>query len=499
MSKEIPFFHKRGWRTWAVVVVFLVVVIGVWHATLKPLPEGISYESEVREVPAEDVRFLFDLTYTDRNGERVHDQEIFDRVFELIDGADEYILIDMFLMNDYTGTSTEDPFRNLYGELTKKLIDKKQTQPNIVIDLVTDPINQVYSGVRLEEFQQLESVGVNVIETDVRLLRDSNPIYSALWRSVVAPFGANPKSDWLPNPFDANAEGVGVRNWLSLMNFKANHRKVLISDHGDTMTSLIMSANPHNGSSAHSNVAMEISGEFWKEIYRSEQAVARMSGGELSGQPWYSQEESTDATKPSSQDMVRVRLVTEGKIKESLIEEFQKVGPGDRVDIAMFYLSEREVIQNLVQASERGATIRLILDANKDAFGYEKIGIPNRQAAHTLYNNSDEEIQIRWYVTEGEQFHSKMVVVESGGVASILLGSANLTRRNIGDFNLESNVWVETKNESKLYGSVRDYYEKMWENTGSGVYTVDYREYQEDVWWKNWLYRVQEFTGLSSF
>ena len=56
-----------------------------------------------------------------------------------------------------------------------------------------------------------------------------------------------------PNPF--GCEPVTVRSWLAILNLKANHRKVAIADDGTELRALITSANPHDGSSAHTNRA----------------------------------------------------------------------------------------------------------------------------------------------------------------------------------------------------------------------------------------------------
>ncbi len=50
----------------------------------------------------------------------------------------------------------------------------------------------------------------------------------------------------------------------------------------------------------------------------------------------------------------------------------------------MFYLSERQIIKALIAAQQRGVQVRVLLDPNKDAFGREKNGIPNRQVAAEL-------------------------------------------------------------------------------------------------------------------
>jgi len=76
------------------------VFTGCVHAIM-PLPEGVDYQSKGYCVRAEHIEFLADLTYEDAVGEMVHEQEIFDTIFTLIDNAQEYILIDMFLFNSY--------------------------------------------------------------------------------------------------------------------------------------------------------------------------------------------------------------------------------------------------------------------------------------------------------------------------------------------------------------------------------------------------------------
>ena len=70
-----------------------------------------------------------------------------------------------------------------------------------------------------------ESVlGVNVIVTDLVKLRDSNPIYSAVWRSFIRWFGNSAEGGWLPHPFSDAEEQVTARSYLTMVNFKANHR-----------------------------------------------------------------------------------------------------------------------------------------------------------------------------------------------------------------------------------------------------------------------------------
>lgn len=446
---------------------------------------------------------MYDLTYQNSSGKRVSDQEIFDQIFTLIDQSKEYILIDMFLFNDYMGGSDKEPYRKLYEEMVEALINKKEEFPDIKIDLITDPINRVYSGAKLSGFDDLEEKGINTIETNLNPLRDSNPIYSSPWRVFVKFFGTEIEDGWIKNPFDEEGDVVGLRNWLKLLNFKANHRKVALTDYGEDVTTLVTSANPHNGSSAHSNVALEVTGDLWLDVYRNELAVAKMSGSDLS---WNDRFE--DAVKKRGEytfkdkeagDLLKVGLITESKIKDFLLENIKELDSDDSLWMAMFYISDRDTIKELINAGKRGTKIRLILDSNKDAFGYEKNGIPNRQVAYELVKKGEENIEVRWYLTDGEQFHSKLVLLEKNERAVATLGSANLTRRNIDDYNLESNLWIDMPIDSSLHLKMSTFFNRIWNNENGNLYTEDFSVHKENIFWKNIVYRLQESLGLSTF
>jgi phosphatidylserine/phosphatidylglycerophosphate/cardiolipin synthase-like enzyme len=164
----------------------------------------------------------------------------------------------------------------------------------------------------------------------------------------------------------------------------------------------------------------------------------------------------------------------------------------------MFYLAHREIIRELIRAAERGAETRIVLDPNKDAFGFEKNGIPNRQAAAELIKKSDGKIQVRWYLTHGEQFHTKVIAVYKKDQVVIIGGSANYTRRNLDNYNLESDLMVALKAGDPVAVEFEQYFDRIWENR-DGIYTGDFSEYRDDSLWKVWIYRIQEETGLSTF
>ncbi len=118
--------------------------------------------------------------------------------------------------------------------------------------------------------------------------------------------------------------------------------------------------------------------------------------------------------------------------------------------------------------------------------------------AWELRRRSGGRIAVRWYDTHGEQFHTKLVLLRSGDSVVAFGGSANLTRRNIGDYNLEADVRVAADTGSAVAGQLRDYYDRIWTNR-DGHFTVDYDAYEDRSRWKRILYRMQEFSGLCTW
>ena len=469
-------------------------IVGITHSH-KTLPEDISYKSPLYSIPEKDIDFLYDLTYEDSTGQNINHQEIFTQAFSIINNANDFIILDMFLYNDYANSGTEI-YRQIADELTEKLLKKQIENPGIDITIITDPINSCYGGCQSDQLEKLELAGISVITSDLRKLRDSNPLYSSFWRTFIQWFGNNDRGGIFRHPFSNSESKVTLRSYLNLVNFKANHRKLIVADNKDSFSLLVMSANPHDGSSAHSNVAFCINGDLGIDAYRSEAAVTEFSDISINREV---SQKDPKLTEDKSAN-ISVQLLTEHSIKEELINQLSSLAKDDEVDIAMFYLSDRDIIKCLLKAMNRGTKLRLILDPNKDAFGYEKNGIPNRQVAHELSGVLSEGSQIRWYDTSGEQFHTKMIIINRmTGISNIFLGSANLTRRNLDDFNLETDVRIQALSDSDIITEINDYFHTIWSNEDNMQYTVDYEIYSDSSRWKTFIYRFQEFTGLCTY
>lgn len=489
---------------WALLGVIVIVAI---YGIYKPLEEGLTLDGQPYHNSR--VEFLYDLTY-EQDGMIVHQQNIFAKVLEIMDQAQEFIVLDMFLFNKLH-TQPEADYPALTDTLTQHLVEKKQKNPAVDIVVITDEINNFYGSYVPENFRLMQENDITVIFTDLNSLRDSNPLYSGIWNTLFRWWGTEGKG-WLPNIFGKEGPKVTLRSYLKMLNFKANHRKVLVTE----QKALISSANPHDASAYHSNIAFVVEGKIIEDLLVSEGAVAAMSKQELAIDYQVREEEQVAemyalleepvqtalAENPASGENVApsnvtVCLLTEGKIKKHLLNELDALGAGDQIWIGMFYLSDRSVIHRLLQAAERGVEVRLVLDANKDAFGLEKNGIPNKPVANELHEKSQGKIKIRWYKTHGEQYHAKLVFLKGRAHSVIFGGSANLTRRNLADYNLETDLKIMATNDSKIVKDVENYFTKIWSNEDA-FYTVDFEEYRETSGWKKFLYLFQEFTGLST-
>lgn len=466
--------------------------IGFYH-TRKPLPPGISYRGP--KVPLEEPALLTDVTRHFQDGREERDHEIFDEVFRLIGQADEFILVDMFLFNSTQPKGVAHS--PLARQLTEALLARKAEKPALSILVITDPLNTVYGGTTSPWFDAMRRAGIPVIETALAPLRDSNPAWSSVWRLCCQWFGNHSGGGWLPSAL--GTKPVTLRSYLALLNFKANHRKLVIADEAGDLRAVITSANPHDGSSRHGNLGLSFKGPAVGDLLKSEWAVLAMSGADTTVIDERIRQADKRKAKSSSADLPQIAVLTESAILDQALAMINGASAGDQLDLAMFYLSHRDIISALVDAGHRGVTLRVLLDANNEAFGRRKQGIPNRQAAMELVRSG---IPVRWCNTEGEQCHSKLLLLSRGnGITELLLGSANFTRRNLDDLNLETDVWVSVYSPSPLARGARRFFDEQWQN-GPGhdpVMSLPYEHWADESGHRYWRHRIMESTGLSTF
>ncbi|MGD6874724.1 phospholipase D family protein [Sutcliffiella horikoshii] len=472
------YIKKNKILTFILVLIFIVIITSVYHS-YKPLPEGVSFEGDVHYVS--EVDFLYDITYGDKDDFQ-KEHAIFDRIFEVIDEAEEFIVIDMFLFNGYHDGEMDYP--PLSSNLLESIISKKKENPDMDIVFITDEINTTYGSHEAEELSTLEDNGIRVIETNVKVLRDSNPLYSGVWRVFFQWFGQG-GSGWIKNPMAEDAPETTVRSYLKLLNIKANHRKVIATD----KTAIISSANPHDASGLHSNTAFEVSGNIINDVLKTEQAILDFSGGGTL--PKYNgQAEKGD---------IAVQLLTERKILDHVLEEIKKSKDKEEIWVGMFYLAERKIIEELIAAADRGVTVNLILDPNEHAFGQQKIGLPNRPVAAEMVEEGKGNIELRWYNTQGEQYHPKMIYFNRAEESTIIGGSANFTRRNLYDLNLETDIKITANNNEQVMKDMDDYFLRLWSNKDE-MYTLPYETYEEDIpIVKKAMYRLQKIFRFTTY
>ncbi|MFO7993973.1 MAG: phospholipase, partial [Marinobacter sp.] len=253
------------------LIVLTIATTSLYHS-FKSLPLGLSYHGDER--PLTNPRLLTDRTLHFGNEEPRLRQEIFAEIFDMIANARQFILVDMFLFNDSRANGSHQ--LPLARELTDALIARKQAHPGIDIIVISDPINTVYGGTTSPQFQRLRQAAIPVVETRLERLRDSNPIWSGIWRICCQWMGNSASAGWLPNAL--GDQPVTLRSYLALPNFKANHRKALVTDSEEGLIALVTSANPHDGSSQHSNIGLRFGGPAVADLLRTEKAVLAMSG-----------------------------------------------------------------------------------------------------------------------------------------------------------------------------------------------------------------------------
>ncbi len=517
-------------RLLGVGLVVLALLLWVLPALFTPAPEGplpgTRVQSIERPVSVRNLEMLFDETAWDpAASNRVFSQEIFDRILTMIQQAEDFVVLDFFLWNAWQGALPET-HREPAGELAEALIRRKTERPDLDILVLTDPINRIYGDHLPGFFRQMARAGIPVVFTDLDALRDPNPLYSLPVDFYAPLLSAIPAIDRRldqprhANPFQLDGPPISTRQLLTLLHFKANHRKVVISDAGGgaDWQVLVTSLNPADGSSAHSNIGLMARGAPARIALESELRIARWSARDPANR-LESSEGLVQSTSyrlvsrlqnvrppPPREPVVDMQWLTEGAIYERLLRAFAESGADDHIRIALFYLSDHAVIDALLEAARRGARIDIILDANRDAFGRRKIGIPNRPVAARLMRRARAEkldLQVRWAETHGEQFHTKAASWTGPERALWMGGSANWTRRNLRNFNLEANACL-----SGHPAAVEDFnrhFDRWWTNASGADglrYTVPYEAFAEKgvrIWAKTLLYHIQERTGLSTF
>ncbi|WP_342526196.1 phospholipase D family protein [Chryseomicrobium sp. FSL W7-1435] len=463
----------------ATVVLYAGMIL--WH-TFKPLPEGVSFAGDLQPISSLDM--VTDLTYaTDKEGEnRQTENEIFDSIYAMINEAEEFVVVDFFLVDGFY--EEDEGFPAIAEELSETLATKKQQNPDMPVIFITDPLNKGYGSYENEWFKKMRDADVEIVYTDLDPLRDSTPIYSGIYRSFFQWFDLGGEG-WIPNAMASEAPKMTIASYLTLLNVKANHRKLVITE----KQGLVSSANPHDASGLHGNIALQFtSTPLLNDMLEAEEAVSLFSGG-----PKLPRVQETD-----EEAVYEGQFLTEKKILDALLTDIAATEEGDSIDLMMFFIAKRDIVTALIDAANRGVDVRMILDPNENSFGRQKSGLPNRPVVQEMVEDTDGKLEVRWYNTVVGQYHTKAIHIKTDR-SVISSGAANYTERTLDNYNLEANLRVIATSDSELTADFNSYFERLWNNEDA-EFTVDVEEYQDSfTWWQRWIYSFQKLIKVTTY
>jgi hypothetical protein len=410
--------------------------LAFWNSA-KPLPPGTHIASQISRLSDADVEFLH---------ERPLPPGVLARALAAIDHAEHLVVLDRSPVT---------------SELAMHLLARKRQRPNIQIVLVTDPGNEAFGGTPSQTLAALEEAGVIVARVRLERLRDSNPLYSGLWRLVLG---------WWSDPFDETPGQATWRAWSRMQNAKADQRQLVIADDGSGGWTAILAGDGApaslvlRGSLARAMIAAELQIAAWSTDDDRLPVGPQMEGRGVG---------SIDA-----------RFLTEGAIETALLDAIVGAGSGDRIYIAVDNLSDRPLITALLRAAARGARLQVLLARNP---------MPNQAVAGELLRDGGGRIEVRWYPRGQGASHPKLLLVQHRTEVWMNLGEAGFSRRNLGDLNLTASVELRMPARAAPARAVSEYFAAIWSGASADE---NFADESADVYWR---YRIAEATGLSSF
>ena len=469
-----------------IIFIFVFLLLGTFSCT--PLSEGLSMKSQVYN--ADDVNFYYDLTYK-KDGETHYERQIWDQAYKILDEAQDFFLMDIFVFNDFVGKGVEEKLHPLplAEEFAEKILEKRKKDPNVEIYLILDESNTFYGAYDNNMHKKLEQAGVKIGYVDLMKLRDPMLVYSVPWRLFIQPFG-NPKNRGkIKNPIYEGTDKVTIRSILRALNAKADHRKLIMNEN----TALLTSANPHAEGSKHSNIAFKFSAPILKEIYDAEKPVARITKKDGSLKRRLPNKDFSKIPF-SSNDKLKIQYFTNDATAKDISEELKNTQFGEKVIIAQFFLADRGIINDIRKAAKRGVKFEIILN-NSDA------GLPNKAAAGELMKYARKhgyDINVKFYNKGEEMYHVKMMSILKKDYLITYGGSTNFTRRNMRNYNLENELKIISAYDQKVSKDILDYYDRLWTNR-DGDFTLPYDTQKNEKFMNDMLFRFMEVNGFGAF
>jgi hypothetical protein len=343
---------------------------------------------------------------------------------------------------------------------------RKRQRPNLAIVLVSDPRNETYGGTPVNVLSDLERIGIVVARTRLERMRDSNPLYSSLWRLTIG---------WWSNAYDEAPDGQTWTAALRRRNHKADRRQLLVADDGAGGWTSIVISGPAAADPAGSNAALELHGHLARDIASSELRIADWSTGD----------DRLPAAPPLESrgvGSIDARLLTEGAIHAALLDDIAAAGPGDSISLIGQRLGARGLIDAMRKAAARGAHLKLLLIPGS---------AETQAAAGELMQGGSGHIELRWQAAPHSE--ARYALIRHRNDVWLDLGSADFIRSSLDDLNLEADVELHMPDRAIQARAAADFFSSAWSR--ASPYTLHADESQRTYW----TYRLAEATGLSMF
>lgn len=537
MKQDIDVSRKNSIKKYLIAG---TIAFTVSCSTIKTPPLGINYESPIRET--ENAEFHYDLTYLDKDGNIQYDRNLWDATYKVIDNAKDYLIVEMFLFNDLYNKDKEH-FPEFAKEYTERLVKKQKENPNLKVYILADENNNFYGAFEHPFITSMKNAGINVIIVDIFKLKDTFPWYSPFWRTFIKPMGNPQNKGWITNFYGDMWPKLTIRNLLRALNVKADHKKVFLNE----KEVVVSSANIHDPSYSHENIAIYTDGPIVKDVLHNLQLVAKFSDSEINvdgsdrrmenimnsgsndktetdektlnsenqkennvkqinneeNEQNVKEKTSINSEKNSITDTeghtYKIQYLTEGAIGKHLDEDIDSLKAGDELLMGMYFLADKGVIDRLIKAANRGVKIRIIFDRSRDAFGMSTNGLPNKPVSKKLKKKTKGKIEIKWYFTNNEQYHTKITLMKkTDGNVIINAGSANLIKKNIRGYIMDANFRILTTQDSKISKDIYEYFDRLWENK-DGLFTLNFDDEPTTDGFSDFMYKILDATQLGSF
>ena len=178
----------------------------------------------------------------------------------------------------------------------------------------------------------------------------------------------------------------------------------------------------------------------------------------------------------------QLQFVTEAKIGEHLDKDIDSAKAGDEILMGMYFLADKGVVDRLIKAANRGVKVRIIFDRSRDAFGMSTNGLPNKPVSKKLKKKTKNKIEVKWYFTNNEQYHTKITLI----------------KKNIRGYIMDANFRILTNKNSKLTKDIYTYFDRLWENK-DGLFTVNFDDEPTTKASTDFMYKILDATQLGSF